>query len=49
MFVDIRHWRGRLGGVLKASVEGMARLNGRKAVISAGDFTVRGGSPALRV
>ena len=28
----------------KASVDGIARLNGRKAVISAGDFTVRGGA-----
>lgn len=28
----------------KASVEGMGRLNGRKFVLTAGDFTVRGGS-----
>lgn len=28
----------------KASVEGMAQLDGRKVVITAGDFTVRGGS-----
>lgn len=28
----------------KGAVEGMAELDGRKAIISAGDFTVRGGS-----
>jgi acetyl-CoA carboxylase carboxyltransferase component len=28
----------------KGSVEGMVRLDGRKAVVNAGDFTVRGGS-----
>ena len=28
----------------KASVEGICRLNGRKAILTAGDFTVRGGS-----
>ncbi|MBI2764467.1 MAG: hypothetical protein HYX53_01000 [Chloroflexi bacterium] len=28
----------------KGSVEGICRLDGRKAVVSAGDFTVRGGS-----
>ncbi|MHB8575221.1 MAG: acyl-CoA carboxylase subunit beta [Dehalococcoidia bacterium] len=28
----------------KASVEGICKLDGRKAIVSAGDFTVRGGS-----
>ncbi|MGK0224236.1 MAG: acetyl-CoA carboxylase carboxyltransferase component, partial [Limisphaerales bacterium] len=32
----------------KASVEGTARLNGSKVVISASDFTVRGGSGGSR-
>ena len=32
----------------KPSVEGMLKLNGRKAVVVAGDFTVRGGSGGMR-
>ena len=32
----------------KPTVEGMIRLNGRKAVVVAGDFTVRGGSGGMR-
>ncbi|MBW2622322.1 MAG: methylmalonyl-CoA carboxyltransferase [Deltaproteobacteria bacterium] len=52
---SFREW-GALGGrgiyendelagfVPKASVQGMLKLNGRKAIVTAGDFTVRGGS-----
>ena len=36
---------GRLVGVLpEGKVEGMCRVDGRKVVVTAGDFTVRGGS-----
>jgi acetyl-CoA carboxylase carboxyltransferase component len=34
--------------VPKPSVEGMCRLNGRKVVLTGGDFTVRGGSAGTR-
>ncbi len=40
-----RYEQGELAAFTpKASVEGMALLDGRKVVITAGDFTVRGGS-----
>lgn len=40
-----RYEDNRLVGFMpKGSVEGMVRLDGRKAVVVAGDFTVRGGS-----
>jgi acetyl-CoA carboxylase carboxyltransferase component len=42
---NARYAQGELAAFTpKGSVEGMARLDGRKVVISAGDFTVRGGS-----
>jgi len=42
---DGRYEHGRLSSFTpKASVEGMAQLDGRKVLLSAGDFTVRGGS-----
>jgi acetyl-CoA carboxylase carboxyltransferase component len=37
-----------VGFTPKPSVEGMLRLDGRKAVVTAGDFTVRGGSASSR-
>ena len=41
--------QGKLSGFTpKASVEGMIGLNGRKVVVSASDFTVRGGSGGSR-
>ena len=40
---------GKLAGFLpKASVEGTMRLDGRKIIVTAGDFTVRGGSGGVR-
>jgi acetyl-CoA carboxylase carboxyltransferase component len=40
-----RYEHGRLAAFTpKAAVEGMARLGGRKVVLTGGDFTVRGGS-----
>ena len=42
---ESRYEDGELANFLpKGAVEGVARIDGRKAVISAGDFTVRGGS-----
>ncbi len=44
---ESRYENGELADFLpKGMVEGMARLDGRKVVIAAGDFTVRGGSGA---
>lgn len=44
---ESRYEDGELAHFLpKGAVEGMARFDGRKVVLSAGDFTVRGGSGA---
>src|SRR5262249_1146222 len=41
--------RGKLASFTpKPSVEGMAKIDGRKVILNAGDFTVRGGSAGSR-